>query len=705
VTTASVTGSGFPSGTIWAANVTVTLTPKSGGTAITTPASSVTPGTGSTSTVSFLVPGSISVLTPIPGATVTFQSTLPYYQRLQSTTSDGNGNYAFNAVTGATGSNLIIPSAPFTVQATLPSTLVQSPVANGAFDPNVPLLATQNIFFTDTGIIAGTVSRQEGEVVSLGQVSLSGSGFNGTQSTSIGADGSYAFYAVPPGQYTLIATVSNPLGTGLTGNTSASASDAQTTQANIVIPATGAVNGTVTRSDGSAAVNVTVSLQAGSFSRTTNTDTAGRFSFTDAPTSAFTLATYDALTNTAASAPVTIVADQTITQNLVLILGGTVSGTITENGVNVSGAQITVTANNGTFTTTTNTQGVYTVNQVAPGNLTVQGVDPANNESGQSTGALGLSGQTIQINVQLLPSGTVSGTVFQSDGVTPAPGATVLLCQSLSGVSCSGYSATTVTNTSGAYSLAGVPLVGFTVDVTNSNGDRGRSTGQLSNNGQTVTLNVRLNGFGAVTVTVKDANGNLIPNAQVTLTGETQFGGTLKTSTQSNGTAQFNNVLAGSFFVSATDPVTLLGGSVSGSVSLNGSTSVTVKLQPAGNILGVVYASDGKTPLSNMTVDLSGPTTRQTATGVNGSFSFTAIPLGTYTIQVYDSSNRLRAQAGGATLTSNGQVLPVHLVESALITSVSPSTVVQGRRSRSRFWATRPVLVPARSSTSEQVSP
>jgi len=617
-------------------------------------------------------------LTPIPGATVTFQSTLPYYQRLQSTNSDSNGNYAFYSVTGATGSNLIIPSAPFTVQATVPSTLVQSPVANGAFDPS-SLLATQNIFFTDTGIIAGTVSRQEGEVVSSGQVSLTGTGFNGTQNTAIGADGSYAFYAVPPGQYTLIATVSNPLGTGLTGNTSASASDAQTTQANIVIPATGAVNGTVTRSDGSAAVNVTVSLQAGSFSRATNTDTAGRFSFTDAPTSAFTLATYDALTNTAASAPVTIVADQTITQNLVLILGGTVSGTVMENGVNISGAQITVTANNGTFTSTTNTQGVYTVNQVAPGNLTVEGVDPTNNESGQSTGALGLSGQTIQINVQLLPSGTVSGTVVQSDGVTPAPGAQVLLCQSLSGTSCSGYSATTVTNTNGAYSLSGVPLVGFTVDVTNSNGDRGRSTGQLSNNGQTVTLNVRLNGFGAVTVTVKDANGNLIPNAQVTLTGETQFGGTLKTSTQSNGTAQFNNVLAGPFFVSATDPVTLLGGSVSGSVSLNGSTSVTVNLQPAGNILGVVYASDGKTPLSNMTVNLSGPTTRQTSTGVNGSFNFTAIPLGTYTIQVYDSSNRLRAQAGGATLTSNGQVLPVNLIESALITSVSPSTVVQGQ--------------------------
>ncbi|MGA2534765.1 MAG: PKD domain-containing protein [Terracidiphilus sp.] len=83
ITTASVTGSGFPAGTIWAANVTVSLTPKSGGTAVTTTATSVTAGTSGTNTIAFLVPASISVSTPtvyeisISGATTTgipFQS-------------------------------------------------------------------------------------------------------------------------------------------------------------------------------------------------------------------------------------------------------------------------------------------------------------------------------------------------------------------------------------------------------------------------------------------------------------------------------------------------------------------------------------------------------------------------------------------------------------------------------------------------------
>src|SRR5258708_644408 len=80
-----------------------------------------------------------------------------------------------------------------------------------------------------------------------------------------------------------------------------------------------------------------------------------------------------------------------------------------------------------------------------------------------------------------------------------------------------------------------------------------------------------------------------------------------------------------------------------------------------------------------MLVQLSGPTSRQTTTAVDGSYSFTAIPLGTYTLQLFDTANRLRAQASGAALTSNGQVLPVNLIEAAILTSLAPSTATQGQ--------------------------
>ena len=617
--------------------------------------------------------------TGLPGATVSFQSSLPFYGRVLTANADGYGNFSFTSQTGTSGQNIIVPATSFNLQATMPQTLVQSPVVTGAFAVN-SLLATQNIVFSDSGIIAGIVSRQEGEVVSQGQVALTGSGFNGTLTANIAPDGTYAFYAVPPGLYTVIATLPNPMGTGLTGSTSASALDGSTTTANIVIPATGTIAGTVSRTDGTNPVNLPVTLTGNGFTRSVNTDTAGRFTFSDLPTSSFTLATFDPLTNTAASATTTVVADKTTTQNLSLVLGGTVTGTVTENGNKVVGAQITVTGNNGTFNATTNGQGVYTVPQVAPGNITVQGVDPANNDQGQSTGTLGLSGQTVTINVTLLPSGTVSGNVTQADGVTPAVGAQVTLCQVFFGPnSCSGYQASTTTNGAGHYSFAGVPLVSFTIDVTNASADHGRATGQLSNNGQMLTENIHLNGFGTVNVTVKDASSNLIPNAAVTITGETQFGGTFTGTTQSNGVATISNVLAGSFFVSATDPVTKLGGTTSGAVSLNGSTNVTVTLQSAGNIVGYVYAPNGTTALSNVTIKLTGPVSRQTTSANDGSFSFNAVPLGSYTVQAYDTSNRLRAQTAGVNLSTNGQVQPVKLVEVALITSVSPSNAAQGQ--------------------------
>ena len=66
VTNISVIGSNFPAGTIPAANVTVKLTPKSGGPAVNTPATLVTTVVGTTRRVSFTIPASVSVVAPTP---------------------------------------------------------------------------------------------------------------------------------------------------------------------------------------------------------------------------------------------------------------------------------------------------------------------------------------------------------------------------------------------------------------------------------------------------------------------------------------------------------------------------------------------------------------------------------------------------------------------------------------------------------------
>jgi RHS repeat-associated protein len=64
VTNLSMTGSGFPTGTILPASTTVSLRPASGGAAVTTAAAAVTTVIGSTRRVTFTIPGSIAVLNP-----------------------------------------------------------------------------------------------------------------------------------------------------------------------------------------------------------------------------------------------------------------------------------------------------------------------------------------------------------------------------------------------------------------------------------------------------------------------------------------------------------------------------------------------------------------------------------------------------------------------------------------------------------------
>lgn len=76
VTSVSVTGSGFPSGTINAASITVTLTPTAGS-AVTTAASTIGTIAGSTKVVGFLIPSSIAVTSPTTFAvTVSGQTTV-----------------------------------------------------------------------------------------------------------------------------------------------------------------------------------------------------------------------------------------------------------------------------------------------------------------------------------------------------------------------------------------------------------------------------------------------------------------------------------------------------------------------------------------------------------------------------------------------------------------------------------------------------
>jgi hypothetical protein len=606
--------------------------------------------------------------TPIGNASVTFKSGNAFYSRTYFVNSDGSGNFAVTSTLSDSGNTLAVPLDAFTLQATDRQTGLVSPATIGSFPPGL-LTAVQNVTFSNSGLVTGTVRRANQDVVSFGSVQISGGGLFQAATTSIASDGAYSFAGVPSGTYSIVATLPNSEGSPLTAAVSATVVLDQTSTVDITFAPTGGVTGAVLRSTGEVVVNVPVQLHGqnpdgSSLFRSVRTDTAGHFTFTDVPVVPVTIESSDDATSTAASARVTVVADQLTNQDLVLAAGATVTGRVfSPTNQPVSGVQVTVRANNGTFNVVTDSQGTYFVDHVAVGNFSVEAKDPASGLAGRSGGTIGFAGQTVAVNIQLVPFGAVTGTVFRADGTTTVSGAQASLFTS-------GFTGTTTTDAQGNYSFAFVPLGVFTVDVTDpATGDRGRTTNQVNANGETRVVNVILNGTAQLTVTVQDAAGNLIANAQVNIQEQDPFGGNQSGTTQANGTVTFNNVFAGPVIISATDPVTQLGGSKTTTLSAGAAASVTVQLQPAGTIVGTVFSTDGVTPLAATPVRIFGAVFRQINTASDGSFRFDAVPLGAYTIDALDVNGRERIR-DTATLANNGDVI------SKTLTFIGQGTVV-----------------------------
>jgi protocatechuate 3,4-dioxygenase beta subunit len=612
--------------------------------------------------------------TPVPLAQVFLQSTDPIFARTYISTADVNGSFLYQ---GAVNNNnpVAIPAENFNVYAyhsvttsAVTATCVQlgqkynggcavvSPTFPGTFASGTTQ-AAQNILFSNTGTLMGTVSRGPTVLNVSGTVTISGGPMN-TLTLPIAADGTYSVTGVLPGSYNILAQVTNTL---LTGQVSVMITANQTTVANINIGAAGSVSGSVTRPDGSLAVNDAVNLRVpGQAALQVAVDTSGHYAFTDIPVGNYSIDCFDPLTNASASAAIVISASATTVQNLLLVSYGTVTGTVTSNdGSSVAGLTVSLTSTTTggvqTLSTTTSTLGTFTFSNVSPGTVVLRVVN-GEGLQGTGTGSLPLAGQVVTINVSLISAGNLTGTVFLGDGVTPAPGIQVTLSPPpLTG------SAVTTTNSSGVYSFQNVPYGNFGVTANNpANGDFGSATGQIQINGQQRTLNFSLTGFGTVTVKVLDSNSNPVTGASVTV--DASANGKIYTgTTDSTGSVTFSGVFAGGFSVNARNPANGLTGYGSGTLAYNSTSTVSIMLQSAGTINGTVFAPDGVTPAAGVTVQLNAPYGPQATTGSNGTYQFTNLGLSYYSFTARDAAGLVRATAPYIQLTTNGLTVTQNL--------------------------------------------
>lgn len=165
----------------------------------------------------------------------------------QTTTTDGQGNYAFSNVVPGTHTVTITPPQDRTCTPGSRTVVVTS---GGTAQADFTCVQTP-------GSITGTVLTDGGSPILGASVSLSGNGI--TRSTTSAGDGTFSFMDLPPGQYTLTTTA-----TGRTcGEQTATVASGQATTVSITCQAVpGSITGTV-RVDGSGVSGVDVTLTQG----------------------------------------------------------------------------------------------------------------------------------------------------------------------------------------------------------------------------------------------------------------------------------------------------------------------------------------------------------------------------------------------------------------------------------------------------------
>ncbi len=346
------------------------------------------------------------------------------------------------------------------------------------------------------------------------------------------------------------------------------------------------------------------------------------------------------------AALVPVVGGQTLAGDITLALNnGTITGVVTApNGMAVRDARVQIKSGNEVREARTDVSGRYAVTDMVAGALTVTAKDFSTGLRGKSTGTLVQSQATV-VDVRLGAFGGVAGTVFARDNQTPVGGGVT--------VNLTGASAQTAkTDLFGRYSFDFVPVGQFTVEASDTTGNRGQSAGNILNTSEVVVRDIGFLGRANVTGTVGNTLGHPENGANVQLVSSSIFGGGGTVNTGSSNAFLFSDIFTGNFSISAYSPVTRQAATAFGVIAGDGqSANVDITLVAAGSMTGVAYQADGVTPLVNGLVRLL-PSGRTTTTDANGNYRFDFVPVGNYTIQVIDL---VTGNQGGSTGTVSQQ--------------------------------------------------
>jgi YD repeat-containing protein len=174
---------------------------------------------------------------------------------------------------------------------------------------------------------------------------------------------------------------------------------------------------------------------------------------------------------------------------------GTISGAVTQltGGAAISGASVQALFSGVTKGSATSApNGAYSIPGLDPGTYEVwTSATGFSNNVRQSI--VVTSSTTTTVNVTMSVPGSISGTITQSDGITPIVGAAIAM------ISGSTERGTTNTNGSGAYSIAGLPAGSYTIRAANV-GNRTKEQAAAIAEKANTTVNLSLDAASAGSV-------------------------------------------------------------------------------------------------------------------------------------------------------------------------------------------------------------
>ena len=426
-----------------------------------------------------------------------------------------------------------------------------SPVIGGTTD--VGVIQLQSI----SGQVSGTIFAPSGAAVPGALVTVTSGASVRTVIASVA--GVYQVDQMAPGAVTVEALDTS---TGLRGRELGQLSASSTTVIDVTLGASGTLFGTVFNRDNVTPVGAGVQVELSQPDRTTLitvTNGLGEYRFDFIPLRRYTLLADDATGNLGQTQTILSATSQIVEADITFLGKGTITGTvITGNGTAVEGATVTLASLNvfrrlvGSLTTTTDALGAFSFSDVFVGLFTVSAEDPVTELAGFTESSLDFDGDSVSASITLTPSAPLTGTVFENDGITPAPN--VQVTAEPSGLE-------VVTDGAGVYRFDALPIGSYTLNAFKpANNDQGRTTTVIEAPITPVTADITLTGIGMVNVRVEDASGNPVPEAQVILSSATSFGVSFEGATDASGNKIFETVLAGAFSVVANEATEEAGG-------------------------------------------------------------------------------------------------------------------------------------------------